>query len=231
MVETIGFVAGGLTTLAFVPQVVKTWRSKSADDLSAVMPYRIHRGRVPLDRLRARDCLVVARGDECRYVRAGSGPPALKFRHRSAGTPPAGPPDDTDGGSLVDQTMSEVNPLWGAPWIHGELLKLGISVSQAAVARYMPGRWRPASPTWRTSSQSDDAQTSRSRRGETLADATRPPSQVSRARSRCADHTSCARARPTAHDRQESAESVGASNAAVPEADDGGPGFQRATPP
>lgn len=37
MVETIGFVAGGLTTLAFVPQVVKTWRSRSADDLSGVM--------------------------------------------------------------------------------------------------------------------------------------------------------------------------------------------------
>ena len=34
--------------------------------------------------------------------------------------------------------MSEMNPLWGAPRIHGELLKLGIDVSQATVARYMP---------------------------------------------------------------------------------------------
>jgi hypothetical protein len=46
--------------------------------------------------------------------------------------------------------MSIANPLWGAPRIHGELLKLGIVVSQASVGRCMP--WRPAvpSPTWRS---------------------------------------------------------------------------------
>ena len=33
--------------------------------------------------------------------------------------------------------MSSANPLWGAPRIHGELLKLGIEVSQATVAKYM----------------------------------------------------------------------------------------------
>ncbi len=32
--------------------------------------------------------------------------------------------------------MSVANPLWGAPRIHGELLKLGINLSQATVARY-----------------------------------------------------------------------------------------------
>jgi len=35
LVEGIGYAAGVLTTLAFVPQVIKTWRSRSADDLSA----------------------------------------------------------------------------------------------------------------------------------------------------------------------------------------------------
>jgi transposase InsO family protein len=40
--------------------------------------------------------------------------------------------------------------LWGAPRIHGELLKLGIAVSQATVAKYMSRRRRPPSPTWRT---------------------------------------------------------------------------------
>src|SRR5215471_11853038 len=35
------------------------------------------------------------------------------------------------------RSMSEANPLWGAPRIHGELLKLGIDVSQATVAKYM----------------------------------------------------------------------------------------------
>ena len=33
-VTMLGFVAGGLTTLAFVPQVIKIWRSKSASDIS-----------------------------------------------------------------------------------------------------------------------------------------------------------------------------------------------------
>ena len=46
--------------------------------------------------------------------------------------------------------MAEANPLWGAPRIHGELLKLGIDVSQATVAKYMPRHRRPPSQTWRT---------------------------------------------------------------------------------
>jgi hypothetical protein len=46
--------------------------------------------------------------------------------------------------------MSEANPLWGAPRIHGELLKLGIDVSQATVAKYIARRRRPPSQTWRT---------------------------------------------------------------------------------
>ncbi len=45
--------------------------------------------------------------------------------------------------------MSLANPLWGAPRIHGELLKLGIEISQTTVATYMPRRRRPPSPSWR----------------------------------------------------------------------------------
>ena len=45
--------------------------------------------------------------------------------------------------------MSRANPLWGAPRIHGELLKLGIDISQASVGKYMVRSWRPPSPTWR----------------------------------------------------------------------------------
>jgi transposase InsO family protein len=48
------------------------------------------------------------------------------------------------------RTMSEANPLWGAPRIHGELGKLGLTVSQATVAKYMIRRRRPPSQTWRT---------------------------------------------------------------------------------
>jgi len=47
--------------------------------------------------------------------------------------------------------MARANFLWGAPRIHGELLKLGISVSQATVSRYMPhSHGGQRSPTWRT---------------------------------------------------------------------------------
>jgi hypothetical protein len=46
--------------------------------------------------------------------------------------------------------MSQENFLWGAPRIHGELLKLGFHVSQATVSRYMPRRDYPPTQTWRT---------------------------------------------------------------------------------
>jgi transposase InsO family protein len=46
--------------------------------------------------------------------------------------------------------MAEANPLWGAPRIHCELLKLGIAVGQATVAKYMPRHRRPPSQAWRT---------------------------------------------------------------------------------
>src|SRR5262245_34319046 len=46
--------------------------------------------------------------------------------------------------------MSIANPLWGAPRIHGELLKLGINVGQTTVAKYMARRRRPPSQGWKT---------------------------------------------------------------------------------
>src|SRR5437899_302976 len=45
--------------------------------------------------------------------------------------------------------MSRANPLWGAPRIHGELLKLGLTVSQATVSKYMLRQRKPPSQTWR----------------------------------------------------------------------------------
>ena len=46
--------------------------------------------------------------------------------------------------------MSIENPLWGAPRIHGELLKLGFEVAQSSVAKYMVKRHGPPSQGWRT---------------------------------------------------------------------------------
>jgi putative transposase len=46
--------------------------------------------------------------------------------------------------------MSVANPRWGAPRIHGELLKLGIEISQATVAKYMVRPRQAASQSWKT---------------------------------------------------------------------------------
>ena len=46
--------------------------------------------------------------------------------------------------------MSRANPLWGAPRIHGELLKPGVEVSQATVAKYMMRRSGEPSQNWRS---------------------------------------------------------------------------------
>jgi transposase InsO family protein len=48
------------------------------------------------------------------------------------------------------RTMSRENSMWGAPRIHGELLKLGIDIGETSVSKYMIHRRRPPSQTWRT---------------------------------------------------------------------------------
>src|SRR3982075_1986987 len=68
-----------------------------------------------------------------------------RWRSRRPGRPKV----STEIRDLTRQ-MSLANPLWGAPRIHGELLKLGIEVSQATVGRYLPWRPKAPSPTWRS---------------------------------------------------------------------------------
>jgi len=48
------------------------------------------------------------------------------------------------------RTMSRENPLWGAPRIYGELLKLGIDIGETSVGKYMTRVRKPPSQTWRT---------------------------------------------------------------------------------
>src|SRR5580704_6075643 len=59
------------------------------------------------------------------------------------------PQIDTELRALI-RRMGMENPLWGAPRIHGELLKLGFSVAQSTVAKYMVKRRGPPSQGWRT---------------------------------------------------------------------------------
>ncbi len=67
----------------------------------------------------------------------------LYWRWRSRSGRPGRPKLGTDIRTLIRQ-MSVANPLWGAPRIHGELLKLGIVVSQATVGRAQLGPSRTA---------------------------------------------------------------------------------------
>jgi putative transposase len=58
------------------------------------------------------------------------------------------PPVPADVRTLI-RTMTRDNPLWGAPRIHGELIKLGVDVSQATVAKYMARPRTAPSQSWR----------------------------------------------------------------------------------
>jgi hypothetical protein len=61
------------------------------------------------------------------------------------------PTDSCGRNTTADpREMSIANPLWGAPRIHGELLKLGIEIGQTSVAKYMVRRRHPPSQGWRT---------------------------------------------------------------------------------
>jgi hypothetical protein len=58
--------------------------------------------------------------------------------------------DCVGSSTRISASSSHANPLWGAPRIHGELLKLGIDVGQTSVAKYMARRRRPPSQGWKT---------------------------------------------------------------------------------
>ena len=62
---------------------------------------------------------------------------------------PEGRPSASNEVRNLIRQMSLANPRWGAPRIHGELLKLGIQVSQTTVAKYMVRQRKPPSQTWR----------------------------------------------------------------------------------
>jgi hypothetical protein len=68
-----------------------------------------------------------------------------KVRRGQSGRPPV----SQETRNLIRQ-MSRDNLLWGAPRIHGELLKLGIDIGETSVGKYMARGRKPPSQTWRT---------------------------------------------------------------------------------
>lgn len=72
------------------------------------------------------------------------------WRYRARGRWRGGRPRVSSAVRHLVGRMARENFLWGAPRIHGELLMLGFSVSQATVSRYLPARSRRPGQSWRT---------------------------------------------------------------------------------
>ena len=95
---------------------------------------------------KARDALAIVRPETVvRWHRAGF---RLFWRWKSRRRlgRPSVPPEIRQ----LIREMSLANPLWGAPRIHGELLKLGIEIAQSTVAKYIVRRRGPPSQGWKT---------------------------------------------------------------------------------
>src|SRR5206468_5611352 len=92
------------------------------------------------------DAMTIVRPDTIvRWHRAGFRT-FWRWKSRSGVGRPKVPPEIR----RLIREISLANPLWGAPRIHGELLKLGIDVGQTSVAKYMARHRRPPSQGWRT---------------------------------------------------------------------------------
>ena len=95
---------------------------------------------------KACDALAIVKPDTIiRWHRAGFRA-YWRWKSRRRGGRPTVPPDIR---KLIHE-MSIANPLWGAPRIHGELLKLGVEIGQTSVAKYMARRRGPPSQGWKT---------------------------------------------------------------------------------
>ena len=93
-----------------------------------------------------REALAIVKPDTIvRWHRAGFGS-YWRWKSRPRGGRPTVPLEIR----RLIREMSVANPLWGAPRVHGELLKLGINIGQTSVAKYMVRRRHPPSQGWKT---------------------------------------------------------------------------------
>jgi transposase InsO family protein len=101
---------------------------------------------VCLYRLGVRDALAIVKPETVvKWHRAG-----FRLYWRSKSKARGGRPTVPLEIRKLVREMSIANPLWGAPRIHGELLKLGVDIGQTSVAKYMVRRRDPPSQGWRT---------------------------------------------------------------------------------
>src|SRR6266511_1050802 len=120
------------------PRVPRRMQLRWADRALFIWLYR----RCP----RILDAVTVVRPETVvRWHRAG-----FRAYWRWKSRPRGGRPRASAEVRVLVRDMSIANPLWGAPRIHGELLKLGIDVGQTTVAKYMVKGRRPPSQVWKT---------------------------------------------------------------------------------
>src|SRR5437867_4985398 len=152
-----------LQLLRLLPVLCGGHRQLALENLTLRQQLAVYKRTVPRPRLRTTDRLfwvglarvwagwrrslvIVTPATVLRWQRC-------RFREhwtKLAGRPTVGRPSiSTEIKALVIR-MAAGNPLWGAPRIHGELLKLGIDVGERTVSRLLPKRRSPPSQTWRT---------------------------------------------------------------------------------
>ena len=94
-----------------------------------------------------RHALVLVRPETViRWHRRGFG---LYWRWKSRSRRPGRPTIEAELRDLILE-MRRANPTWGAPRIHGELLKLGFTLAQSTISKYLPRNRKPPSQSWRT---------------------------------------------------------------------------------
>ncbi len=71
-----------------------------------------------------------------------------RWKSRQRGRKPGRPRVTREVRALI-RTMKQANPLWGAPRIHGELLKLGFEISERTISRLLAKTRQPPSQSWR----------------------------------------------------------------------------------
>jgi len=152
-----------LSMLRLLPFLVGGHRQLALENLALRHQLAVYKRTVPRPRLRTMDRLLwIGLARVCtgwRQVVVIVSPDTVlrwqrrRFREywtRLSARPAVGRPRVAAEIRALVTRMATANPLWGAPRIHGELLKLGINVAERTVSRLMPKRRRPSSQTWRT---------------------------------------------------------------------------------
>jgi putative transposase len=152
-----------LHLLRLLPFLCGGHRQLALENLALRQQLAVYRRTAPRPRLRPTDRLwwvvlarvwtgwrralvIVAPDTVLRWQRRRFREHWTKLSGRPTGGRPAVPAEIK---TLITR-MATANPMWGAPRIHGELLKLGIDVAERTVSRLMPKRRPQPSQTWRT---------------------------------------------------------------------------------